>query len=112
MPKAKQGHAASATGNMPDVPNAPKGAKRKRKAKGKKQQAESEATEPTAKKSRVLMPKQLIGGSPVDAEGLSLCFGYSLKTCKRAGKQCPKGLHKCVFCFGSHPGVECNARKA
>ena len=108
----KQGQAASAAGNMPDVPNAPKGAKRKRKSRGKKQQGKSEVTEPAAKKSRVPMPKQLIGGSPVDAEGLSLCFGYSLKTCKRAGKQCPKGLHKCVFCFGSRPGVECNAKKA
>ena len=56
MPKAKQGQAASASGNMPDVPNAPKGTKRKRKSKGKKQQAESEVTEPTAKKSRVPMP--------------------------------------------------------
>ena len=106
MPKAKQGQAASAAGNMPDVPNAPKGAKRKRKSKGKKQQGESEVAEPAAKKSRVPMPKQLIGGSPVDAEGLSLCFGYSLKTCKHAGKQCPKGLRKCVFCFGLHPGVK------
>ena len=111
MPKAKQGQAASTSGSMPDAPNAPKGTKRKRKAKGKKPQAEAEATEPVAKKSRVPMPKQLIGGSPVDAEGQSLCFGYSLKTCKHAGKQCPKGLHKCVFCFGVHPGVECNARK-
>ena len=97
---------------MSDVPNAPKGTKRKCKSKGKKQQAESEVTESAAKKSRVPMPKQLIGGLPVDAKGLSLCFGYSNKTCQHAGKQCPKGLHKCVFSFGSHPGVECNAKKA
>ena len=38
-------------------------------------------------------PSQLRGGTPVDAEGRSICYGYNLGTCHE--KVCKKGRHVC-----------------
>ena len=45
------------------------------------------------------MPKQLWGGVATTEDGQHLCFGYNLGTCQacEAGKECPKGLHKCCY---------------
>ena len=39
------------------------------------------------------MPAKLRGGTPVDGDGKSICFGYNLGTCHE--KQCKKGRHVC-----------------
>ena len=45
------------------------------------------------KKFKAPMPFQLRGGTPVDAEGRSICYGYNLNTCR--DKSCKKGRHVC-----------------
>ena len=47
------------------------------------------------------MPLQLRGGTPVDGEGRSICYGYNLGTCH--DKQCKRGRHVCCKdgCFSS-----------
>ena len=49
--------------------------------------------------SRMPMPAKLRGGTPVDADNKSICFGYNLGTCH--DKQCRKGRHVCCHqgCF-------------
>ena len=39
------------------------------------------------------MPLQLRGGTPVDAEGRAICYGYSLGNCH--DKNCKRGRHVC-----------------
>eukprot|EP00435_Cladocopium_sp_Y103_P071307 s612_g37.t1 len=53
------------------------------------------------KKTKIPMPLQLRGGTPVDAEGKSICYGYNLGTCKDKG--CKKGRHVCCKpgCFSA-----------
>ena len=43
------------------------------------------------------MPAQLRGGTPVDADGKSICYGFNLNTCH--DKSCKRGRHVCC-----HPG--------
>ena len=49
--------------------------------------------------SRMPMPAKLRGGTPVDADNKSICFGHNLGTCH--DKQCKKGRHVCCHqgCF-------------
>lgn len=53
------------------------------------------------KKNKTPMPYQLRGGTPVDSEGKSICYGYNLGTCRN--KECKKGRHICCKpgCFSS-----------
>lgn len=39
------------------------------------------------------MPSQLRGGTPVDADGRAICYGYNLGTCH--DKACKRGRHVC-----------------
>ena len=43
--------------------------------------------------SKTPMPLQLRGGTPVDAEGRAICYGYNLGTCHEKG--CKRGRHVC-----------------
>lgn len=55
------------------------------------------------KRVKTPMPLQLRGGTPNDADGKSICFGYNLGTCRE--KNCKKGRHICCKpgCFsGAH----------
>ena len=49
------------------------------------------------------MPLQLRGGTPVDGEGRSICYGYNLGTCH--DKACKRGRHVCCKegCYSSSP---------
>ena len=51
------------------------------------------------KHAKTPMPAQLRGGTPVDAEGRSICYGFNLGTCHE--KNCKKGRHVCCSpgCF-------------
>ena len=51
--------------------------------------------------SKTPMPAQLRGGTPVDSDGRSICYGYNLGTCH--DKQCKRGRHVCCRpgCFSS-----------
>ena len=48
------------------------------------------------------MPAKLRGGTPVDGDGKSICFGYNLGTCHE--KQCKKGRHVCCHAGCFNPG--------
>ena len=43
--------------------------------------------------SKTPMPAQLRGGTPVDSDGKSICYGYNLGSCH--DKQCKRGRHVC-----------------
>ena len=45
------------------------------------------------KRAKTPMPAQLRGGTPVDGEGRSICYGYNLGSCH--DKQCKRGRHIC-----------------
>ena len=45
------------------------------------------------KRGKTPMPVQLRGGTPIDGEGRSICYGYNLGTCH--DKSCRKGRHVC-----------------
>ena len=52
---------------------------------------------------KIPMPAQLRGGTPVDSDGRSICYGYNLGTC--SDRNCKRGRHVCCKegCFsGSH----------
>ena len=53
------------------------------------------------KRGKTPMPVQLRGGTPIDGEGRSICYGYNLGTCH--DKSCRKGRHVCCKpgCFSS-----------
>ena len=53
------------------------------------------------KKFKTPMPLQLRGGTPIDAEGKSICYGFNLGTCK--DKNCKRGRHVCCKpgCFST-----------
>ena len=53
------------------------------------------------KLSKTPMPLQLRGGTPVDAEGRSICYGYNLGSCH--DKHCKRGRHICCKpgCFST-----------
>ena len=53
------------------------------------------------KLAKTPMPVQLRGGTPVDAEGRSTCYGYNLGSCH--GRNCKKGRHICCKpgCFST-----------
>ena len=55
----------------------------------------------------IRMPSSLIGLSPVNAAGESICYDFNLQGCSKAkaGERCNKGLHCCMKhgCFGPHP---------
>lgn len=52
--------------------------------------------------SKTPMPLQLRGGTPVDAEGKSICYGYNLGSCH--DRNCKRGRHVCCKpgCFASN----------
>eukprot|EP00435_Cladocopium_sp_Y103_P058259 s502_g20.t1 len=50
------------------------------------------------KVSKTPMPAQLRGGTPVDSDGKSICYGFNLGTCHE--RNCKKGRHVCC-----KPGV-------
>lgn len=49
------------------------------------------------KTKKIPMPLKLRGGTPIDGEGRSICYGYNLGTCH--DKNCKRGRHVCC-----HPG--------
>ena len=53
------------------------------------------------KSAKTPMPAQLRGGTPVDSDGKSICYGFNLGTCHE--KPCKKGRHVCCSpgCFAS-----------
>ena len=53
------------------------------------------------KLSKTPMPLQLRGGTPVDADGKSICYGYNLGTCH--DRNCKRGRHVCCKpgCFSA-----------
>jgi hypothetical protein len=54
------------------------------------------------------MPLALAGQNSRNPLGQNICYGYNLHSCPAApGAVCPRGLHICTKCFGSHPQDEC-----
>ena len=53
------------------------------------------------KRLRVPMPAQLRGGTPTDAEGKSICYGFNLGSC--SDRNCKRGRHVCCApgCFAT-----------
>eukprot|EP00435_Cladocopium_sp_Y103_P014634 s3000_g3.t1 len=54
------------------------------------------------RRGKAPMPAQLRGGTPIDAEGRSICYGFNLGTCHE--KSCKRGRHVCCKpgCFASN----------
>lgn len=106
MPKPK-----SSGSDKPAVSNASKEKSPKKPQNEKKKSSLNLKRDYMAKKRKMPMPSQLRGGTPVDDEGNSICYGYNLGTCH--DKDCKKGRHVCCAkgCFStSH--IFLNHRKA
>ena len=97
MPKPRASGERSAP-KAPPVPQGPKGSNvsdKKNQTKGNK------FDKLKGRRLKTPMPMQLRGGTPVDSEGKSICYGYNLGTCRE--KNCKKGRHVCCRpgCFSS-----------
>ena len=61
------------------------------------------------------MPTELIGLHQQDKSGRRMCYNFNMqKGCDlvTTGQSCPKGMHSCMKCFGSHSAFQCNATVA
>lgn len=63
--------------------------------------SQAQASVKGKKTKKIPMPLKLRGGTPVDNEGRSLCYGYNLGTCH--DKSCKRGRHVCCYpgCFSA-----------
>jgi hypothetical protein len=107
--------------DTPDDKRRKKGGKgkeqEKEKAKEKGKQASDDkqkgAEENREKQIRARLPKELQDPKLMIAHnGTRLCWSFNLaKGCSfaAAGKECKKGLHKCMKCAGDHALHECKA---
>ena len=62
------------------------------------------------KRSRyvVPVPEPLRGLQTRTADNKNICFGFNLAAgCPHSGSQCPKGVHVCMRCSGSHGAHQC-----
>lgn len=74
------------------------------------QNAESKKTKvtPEVKKMPVKMPKELWGLHPMKHKE-RICYGYEMKTCKKEGDSCDRGLHICMKCWKKdHGALDCS----
>ena len=98
MPKPKS------AGHAPTKPSNQQGPKNSNPVDKKGQPRNNKFDKGKGRKNKTPMPYQLRGGTPVDADGKSICYGFNLGTCK--DKNCKKGRHICCkpgcFLIGSH----------
>ena len=101
----------SSSDSGPD-PRKPKKKKKKVKDDHKKpddpKKPNTEREEP--KKPRIDIPA---GANMKGPDGKPNCFAYSRGNCKCQEKEkCGRGMHRCWFCHGTHPGKDCPSRKS
>ena len=100
MPKPRT--AVSEKGNPHGSPGAPP-IKRPFESPDKKGKGKGGKFDKTKikKLSKMPMPLQLRGGTPVDADGKAICYGYNLGTCH--DRNCKRGRHVCCKpqCFSA-----------
>lgn len=91
MPKQK-----SASVDKPDKPPTP--TQPRSRDQDKRRTAPNHPSQVKGKRfKKIPMPLKLRGGTPVDGDGKSICYGYNLGTCH--DKNCKRGRHVCC-----HPG--------
>ena len=91
MPKPKGAatdkHGPSNANSKPDPKKAPKSDDKKFPPKSNK------FDKLKGKRGKTPMPVQLRGGTPIDNEGRSICYGFNLGSCH--DKSCKRGRHVC-----------------
>lgn len=83
-----------------------------KKPKKKKKKVKEDPKKPTKdpEKPKIDIPA---GANMKGPDGKPNCFAYSRGNCKCQDKdKCGRGMHRCWFCHGSHPGKDCPTRKS